>query len=217
MERKGQVSIFTGGILTKAMLPFVELNEAIIIGVDRGAEWLMENRIIPDYFIGDFDSVSPDFLAVIKENYPERINQYKSEKDETDTELAIRLAISLNPEKIFIYGAIGTRLDHVIANIHLLLKAEEENIQSMLIGTNNRIHLLLPNRNKMIERSNFKYVSLLPFTEEINGINLSGFKYPLHNAIMKLGNPYGISNELIEPIGSISIEEGILLIIESKD
>lgn len=217
MEIKEHVFIFTGGLLTREILPSVELSESIIIGVDRGAEWLIENGIVPDYFVGDFDSVSPAFFTAVKENYPERIKQYKSEKDETDTELAMRLAISLKPEKIFIYGAIGTRLDHVIANIHLLLKAEEENIQSMIIGTNNRIQLLLPNKSKLITKSNFKYVSLLPFSEEIHGINLSGFKYPLSNATMKQGNPYGVSNELIEDLGIISIEEGILLIIESKD
>lgn len=217
MEIKEYVFIFTGGLLTREILPSVELSESTIIGVDRGAEWLIENGIVPDYFVGDFDSVSQTFLAAVKRNYPERIKQYKSEKDETDTELAMRLAISLKPEKIFIYGAIGTRLDHVIANIHLLLKAEEENIQSMIIGTNNRIQILLPNKNKLITKSDFKYVSLLPFSEEIQGINLSGFKYPLSNATMKQGNPYGVSNELIEALGIISIEEGKLLIIESKD
>lgn len=217
MENKEQVYIFTGGILTNSMLPSDDLKETVIIGVDRGAEWLMESGVVPDYFIGDFDSVSPEFLAAINDNYTDRINQYRSEKDETDTELAMRLAISLKPNRIFIYGAIGTRLDHVIANIHLLLKAEEEDIQSMIIGTNNRIRLLLPNRKKLIEKSDFKYVSLLPFSEEIVGINITGFKYPLCNASMKQGNPYGISNEIIETTGCISIDEGVLLIIESKD
>lgn len=217
MEGKEQIYIFTGGLLTKAMLSSANLNQAVIIGVDRGAEWLMENGIIPDYFIGDFDSVSNTFLVSIRDKYADRINQYRSEKNETDTELAMRLAISLKPDKVFIYGAIGTRLDHVIANIHLLLKAEEEGIVSMIIGSNNRIQLLLPYRNKLIEKSEFNYVSLLPFSEEVNGIYLSGFKYPLHNATMKHGNPYGVSNEIIESNGSISIDEGILLIVESKD
>lgn len=217
MDRKENVAIFTGGLLTKDILSTVDIKESIIIGVDRGAEWLINNGIIPDYFIGDFDSVSSNFLAVIKEKYADKIIQYNSEKDETDTELAMRLAISLMPCKIFLYGAIGTRVDHVIANIHLLTKAEEENIQSVIIGSTNRIQLLLPNRNKHIEKSDFKYVSLLPFSEEIKGINLCGFKYPLKDATMKQGSPYGVSNELIEEIGTISTKEGILLIIESKD
>lgn len=217
MKQKEQVAIFTGGLLSRDILPSIQLNEFTIIGVDCGAEWLIENGIIPDHFIGDFDSVSSDFLVAIKEKYAERINQYKSEKDETDTELAMRLAISLQPNIIYIYGAIGSRLDHVIANIHLLLKAEEEGILSMIISTNNRIQLLLPFRNKLIEKSEFNYVSFLPFSEEVNGIYLKGFKYPLHNATMKHGNPYGVSNEIIESTGSISIGEGILLIVESKD
>jgi len=217
MEKKVQVAIFTGGLLTKDILQSVDIENSIIIGVDRGAEWLINNGITPDYFIGDFDSASPNFLTLMKEKYGDKVIQFNSEKDETDTELAMRLAITLKPTKIFVYGAIGTRLDHVIANIHLLIKAEEENIRSMIIGTTNRIQLLLPNRNKSVKKSEFKYVSLLPFSEEIKGINLRGFKYPLNDATMKLGNPYGVSNELNEDIGVISIAEGILLIIESRD
>lgn len=214
---KDRVYIFTGGLLTEHLLSAYEIEKGMIIGVDRGAEWLMKRGVVPEYFVGDFDSVEADFIESLKKEYPDRLRLSIPEKDETDTELAIRLAIKLKPEKIIIFGAIGTRLDHVIANIHILMQAEKANIPSQIIGASNRIQLLMAGQTKVVEKSDFPYVSLLPFSETVKGLTIKGFKYPLNNSEMRIGVPLGISNELIEAYGTISIEEGILLIIESKD
>ncbi len=213
-----EIIIFTGGLLTDNLLDLVNRTDAIVIGVDRGAKWLIDKGIIPDYFVGDFDSVDKSFLQEIKIKYNNRVHVSPAEKDETDTELAVRLAVSLKPRRITILGGFGTRLDHVLANVHILLQAERENIEARLLGSTNNIRLLLPDTMKKIEKSSrFVYVSFLPFTELVEGITVKGFKYPLKNAKMKLGTPFGISNELIDSYGTISIEKGILLIIESKD
>lgn len=212
-----EVYIFTGGKLTDHLLSFINIDEGKIIGVDHGAEWLLKHDIVPDYFIGDFDSVHPSFFEKIKRDYPDKVLSFPPEKDETDTELAINLALSLHPKHITILGGNGTRLDHVIANIQLLLKTERLNISSRMIDSNNRIQLLLPGQSKKIEKSDYPYVSLIPFSDKVDGISIAGFKYPLNQASMQLGIPYGISNELMEPVGTISIKSGILLIIESKD
>ncbi|WP_339063419.1 thiamine diphosphokinase [Tepidibacillus marianensis] len=208
--------IVSGGILTERLISLIQ-EEDIIIGVDRGAEWLMEHGKVPHYIVGDFDSANPSFLESAKEKYGDRIQIFPSEKDETDTELAIHSAISLHPKSITVVGAIGTRLDHVLANIHVLLQAEQQNIPSQIYGTNNRIRLVLPNRTLQLQKGEYKYVSLLPLTENVQGIEISGFKYKLSQATMQIGTPYGISNELINDAGIISIGKGILLVIESKD
>ena len=212
-----EIFIVTGGILTEKIIPLINGHKDIIIGVDKGAQWLIDHKIIPDYFIGDFDSVTASFLESIKEKYPDRLMVSPDEKDETDTELALSLALSLKPKKITILGGIGSRLDHVIANIHLLLQSEKQNIQCAIIGTSNRIQVLLPEQSKKINKSDFRYISLIPFSEKVEGINLNGFKFPLKDAEMEIGHPFGISNELINFFGTISIKKGILLIIESKD
>jgi len=217
MSEKKSAYIFTGGLLTKTILSNVNLNEGIVIGVDRGGEWLMENQIIADYFVGDFDSASSFFYSKIKEKYPDKLYLSSTEKDETDTELAMRLAVSQNPKNIILFGGIGTRLDHVIANIHTLIYAEENNVPTIMVGSSNRIQLILPNIKKVVEKSEFTYTSLLPLTENVEGIKIDGFKYPIQGKSMRIGSPYGISNELIEKYGTISIEQGILLVIESKD
>jgi len=215
MEMKN-LFIVTGGILTESLIAKIQ-DDDLIIGVDRGAEWLMNHGCIPHYIVGDFDSANPSFLENIKGEYGDRIQVFPTEKDETDTELAMRYAISMDPKSITMIGAIGTRLDHVLANIHVLLQAAKQNIPSQIYGTNNRIQLILPNKTLQLQKSEYKYVSLLPFTEFVDGIELLGFKYQLSNATMQAGIPYGISNELINEKGVISIKNGILLVIESKD
>ncbi|MNC80501.1 Thiamine pyrophosphokinase [compost metagenome] len=63
----------------------------------------------------------------------------------------------------------------------------------------------------------YTYVSLLPLTPEVTGITLEGFQYPLTGATLKLGQSLGVSNILTADHGTVSIESGLLLIIQSKD
>ena len=214
---KKEIFIFTGGLLTEETLMQITKAQGVIIGVDGASEWLMERGVVPDYFIGDFDSVSGGFLEKIKDSFPEKLVISPQEKDETDTELAVRQAIKLAPEQIIVFGGMGSRLDHVIANIHSLLLAEEAGITCKLLGQNNVIQLLLAKQIKRIPKSSFPYVSLIPFSDTVSGITVTGFKYPIYDGQMKRGKPYGISNELISDVGTIEIKDGILLIIESKD
>lgn len=209
--------IFTGGVISDEIFAYLDLNNKEIIGVDHGIDWLLQHDIIPDYFVGDFDSIESSTLQLIKEKYADNLEIFSNEKDETDTELAMMLAISKNPNEITIFGGLGSRLDHVYANVNLLIQSERKNITSSILDVNNRIQILLPNKIKEISKSNFNYISLLPFSSSVKGINISGFKYPIVNGEMEIGYPYGISNELVGEKGTIKINEGILLIIESKD
>lgn len=109
------ILIISGGkIDIKFLEKILESNYNSIIAVDKGLEALYKLNKIPDYIVGDFDSVSKEALEFYKnKNIP--INEYNSEKDFTDTELGLELAINLNPNKITIVGAIGTRFDHTWA------------------------------------------------------------------------------------------------------
>lgn len=62
-----------------------------------------------------------------------------------------------------------------------------------------------------------KYISLLPVTGDATGVTLSGFKYPLTSGTIPKFSSLGVSNEITEEVGSIQIEDGILLLIESRD
>ncbi|MGD9678625.1 MAG: thiamine diphosphokinase [Vulcanibacillus sp.] len=216
-EQNNDLYIFTGGNIDRQILTYINLKNNLIIGVESGIEWLFSQGIIPDYFIGDFDSIDSNLFNIISNLYGTRVNRFDVNKDETDTELALRFAITLRPKSVTIIGGTGSRIDHVLANINILIQAEIENVSAVLLDANNRIQLLFPEKICLVKKSLFKYVSLIAFSDCVEGINTEGFKYLIKNGTMSIGFPYGLSNELIEDTGMISVKKGRLLIIESKD
>ena len=209
------ILIITGGNISKTFLQNLlkknEYNQ--IIAADRGLEILNKINIKPDYIIGDFDSVNKEILEQYK-NVP--ITYLKPEKDFTDTHMALKLAMEHGAKEITIVGAIGTRFDHSIANIHILKEALENNIEAEIIDEHNRIKLI--NKDTEIKKDDkYKYISLIPLTTTVNGVTLEGFKYSLEDATLKIGESIGVSNEQIETKATIKIKEGILISIFSKD
>lgn len=169
--------------------------------------------MIPDYILGDFDSIDKKVLEKYK---TQKINELKPEKDFTDTEEAINLAINLKSSEIVIIGAIGTRIDHVLANINVLKIALDNNIKAKIINEHNEIELI--NNELIIEKNNlYKYISIMPLTTQVEGITITGMKYPLENYTLTIGNSLGVSNEQIEKTAKIKVKDGILIVIKSRD
>lgn len=187
-----------------------------IIAVDKGLESLYLLKVLPNHIVGDFDSVNKNIINFYLDKNIQ-IHKYNPEKDYTDTDIAIKLAINLNSNNITILGATGTRIDHTLANIHILCSCLESQINCELIDSNNKIYLI--NSNKKIENKHSygKYISLIPLTSTVNGVTLKGFKYPLQDYTLKIGESLGISNEIANDVATIELKEGILIVIESKD
>lgn len=210
--------IISGGNINKNFLKeMIDKNEYNnIIACDKGLELLYKCNMKPNYIIGDFDSVNKNILIHYKKNKDINIIELKPEKDYTDTHMAIKLAIRLKSNTITIVGAIGSRLDHTLANINILKEALDNKILCKIVDENNNISLI--NKNTIIEKDNkYKYISLIPITTVATGITLQGFKYSLENATMKIGESIGISNEQLEQIAKINIKEGILILLKTKD
>lgn len=185
----------------------------IIIAIDKGLESLDKLKIVPNYILGDFDSIDKNILKKYENIEMKNLNP---EKDYTDTHAGINLAIELKSTEIIIIGAIGTRIDHTVANIHILKEALDHNIKAKIINEKNEIELI----NKKIEiekNKKFKYISIIPLTSSVTGITIKGMKYTLSNYTLQVGKSIGISNEQIEKKAFIQIENGILIIIKSKD
>ena len=171
--------------------------------------------MIPDYILGDFDSIDKKVLEKYK-TQKIKINELKPEKDFTDTEEAINLAIKLKSSEFVIIGAIGTRIDHVLANINVLKIALDNNIKAQIINEHNEIELI--NNELIIEKNNlYKYKSIMPLTTQVEGITITGMKYPLENYTLTIGNSLGVSNEQIEKTAKIKVKDGILIVIKSRD
>ena len=213
--------IVSGGMLEEEFARSVLENPEIefIIGVDRGLEFLYRHEICPNYIVGDFDTVSGEVVERFR-NLPFIVwEQHKPEKNETDTELARSRALTLGCEKLVFLGATGGRLDHMLGNLHALYACLEKGIDASLVDTQNRIYLL--DQGKTFYRKTLwgKYVSFLPYTEEVTGITLTGFRYPLQDKTIQRGQEVGlcISNELAEDRAVLEFREGILICVESSD
>ena len=191
--------IVTGGDIKLDLLKKYgeEYKKETIIAVDKGLEKLSKLNIVPTHIVGDFDSISKEILEPYQANKQIIFHKYNPEKDNTDTDIAIRLAIQLKSEAITILGALGKRMDHSLANIHILKYALDSKIPCQIIDG--------------------KYISLIPLTSKVEGITLNGFKYPLTNDSMPIGLSLGVSNEIVEEVATIELKKGIIIVIESKD
>lgn len=209
-----RVLIFAGGSIDPSFIEEIHSDD-LVIGADRGALFLVEHGVRPHFSVGDFDSVSPIELENITKHSEQMLACDAINKDLTDTELAFDIAIKQRPEQIVMFGVTGSRLDHTLANIHLLVKSLEQHIPCAIRDHNN--YVTLTDSSITIQDQGFTYVSLLPVTTEVTGINLTGFQYPLHNATLIMGQSLAVSNRLEDKVGTVSIRSGLLLIIQSKD
>ncbi len=186
----------------------------VIICCDGGSKYLFNEGILPHYIIGDLDSSVPQIIQFF-ETKNVVFKKFDAKKDETDMELCIDFALGLNPDEIIILGGIGTRLDHSLANINLLIKAEDKNIKATIIDSKNTVNIT---KNEFkIQGKKGDLVSLMPISSIVEGVSTKGLEYPLNNATMHIGKSLGISNVMLEDCASVSVKNGYLLIIKSID
>lgn len=208
--------IVSGGKINKKFIEnYLNLNDfENIIAVDKGLESLNKLKIKPNHIVGDFDSINKNILKKYLNKKEIQIHKFNSEKNYTDTHLALKLALKLKSKQIIILGAIGTRIDHTIANINILYDALKKDVNTKIINEYNQIQII--KKSIKIEQK-YKYLSLIPLTTKVKGITLNGFKYQLKKGNLKIGESLGISNEQIKKIAEIKIKKGILIVIQSKD
>lgn len=187
------------------------------IGVDRGMEALAALAVVPDCLVGDFDSVRPEILKSYREKPGIEWQVFRPEKDETDTELAIRRALSEGPEEICLFGGTGTRIDHVLGTIHVMKKALAAGIFCELVDPYNRLYLIDGNHRFDREELYGPYLSFLPFGGPVHRVTLTGFRYPLREAELSYGSSLTVSNELSGEEGWLEKGEGVLVAVESRD
>jgi thiamine pyrophosphokinase len=210
-----RIIIYSGGTLGAWSLEDSQPND-VYVGADRGALFLVQHGIKPDMALGDFDSIDSEELALVQQNSKHLLSCDPVMKDLTDTEMAFNWALSQKPKEIIMYGALGTRLDHSLANVHLLLKALRNKVHCTIVDPFNRVRLI-DESVKLAKTTRYTHVSLLPLSLEVTGITLQGFRYPLSEATLSIGQSLGISNCIIEPFGLVRVSQGLLLVIESGD
>ncbi|MGB4644791.1 MAG: thiamine diphosphokinase [Dictyoglomaceae bacterium] len=183
-----------------------------IICADGGTKKALELGLLPNIIVGDLDSFPKEIgEKLVSSKIEWKI--YPKEKDKTYLELAVREALNYNPEVIYFIGLLGGRIDHLLANLFFLERIKENRIEILVIDKNIRISIMKGQEEKSFFGDKGDLISLIPFSEVVEGISSEGLKYPLYNESLYRNLTRGISNEFTQNIAQIKIKSGTLLII----
>ena len=213
--------IISGGRIERDFaLSFLE-NETFeqFIAVDNGLRFCYDNQIKPTWIVGDFDTAAPELVEYYQTQTDIPIRRFNPVKDSTDSQIAIELALELGSSEITLLGGTGTRMDHVLGNIQSLMLAKTKGVSCVILDEYNRIQLIDGETRLKKSEQYGKYVSLLPLTTEVTGVDLTGFKFNLtgHTFTSTGSAGLGVSNEIIEDTAEIRVKSGIFVLIESRD
>lgn len=188
-------------------------NYDYIIGADGGCNHLYNMGILPNYVIGDLDSINKDLIK-----YYERKNiifkKFPTHKDQTDAEICIHLAKTLNATEIHFIGALGGRIDHALSNIGLMYYVLEMGIEPKILTSEEEV-VIIHNDTKVIKGKKGDTISILALKQDAIGVTLEKLEYPLNKARVSYLSPLGISNVMLEDECNITVEDGYLLVIRN--
>lgn len=208
------VILFAGGTLNAGAAVQRALASAeLVIAADSGALRALEQGFVPAFVVGDLDSLPPETLAQL-EAQGTRVLAVGEEKDETDTELAIELALQQGATSITILGALGgDRFEHTFANLLLLTAYEHTHLE--IVDGNSCGWLLRGPGSAQITGQPGDLLSLFPLMASAEGVRTEDLYYPLREETLRFGRPRGISNVLLTTHATVSLRQGLLLIIHT--
>ncbi len=190
----------------------------VLMAADRGLDFFRKNGITPDIADGDFDSLSVEGKKYLENLKDTEIIRLQPEKDDTDTQSTLNLAIAKGAENILILGATGGRIDHLIGNLGLLTLGKLKGVSVAIADAQNYI-CLVKSGTILSKAGQFgKYVSFFSAGEAVEGLTLKGFKYPLNNFCLTTADSgLTVSNEIRDDTAQITYDRGSLMMVMSRD
>ncbi len=190
--------------------PFRALLQAtdLIITADGGARHVLALSLLPQLAVGDFDSLAPELLQQL-EAANVQIEHHPAHKDETDLELALLAAIERGAGRIVVLAALGGRPDQHLANLQLLTHPALGHADVRLLQDGWEVFVIRSYAH--IIGTPGDTVSLLPMTDEVQGIVTEGLYYPLQHETLRLGPARGVSNVLVDHEAEVRVGTGLLL------
>lgn len=177
----------------------------MVIAADGGYDLLKEINIDADILLGDFDSIQkiPEHKHIIK---------HPVQKDDTDTFLAYKLAMEKGYRNFVIFGGIGGRIDHTIANIRMLSDIAENGGRAFLLG-NGAVLTAISDTKITFPEYYSGYISVFANGKDAEGVSINGLKYAADNISLKSSISLGVSNEFVGERAEISVKDGNLLVV----
>ena len=177
-----------------------------VIAVDGGYAHLQEIDRKPDMALGDFDS-----LGYVPKDV--RVARFSSKKNKSDMELALERARNMRHDELFVYGGLGGRLDHALANLQLFAKFSEKGAYVSAIGLAESVTFVTGPDAFEIPAREGGVISVLSMSDEATGVFERGLAYEIDDVALSNRTSLGLSNEFVgEPV-MIGVESGTLAVI----
>ena len=202
--------IFAGGAIDPANIYCKPREGDLTVAADSGWHNALLLGITPQVLLGDFDSIGGEGLPEAEE-----ILQVPVEKDRTDTQLAVDLALSRGATEVVIIGGLSGRLDHALSNLGVLEALAERNIYAVIEDGFNRVRFIY-STSVLVARSAYTYLSLLAADKVVKGLSVEGCKYPLQNARLARSHGWTVSNEITGNCALVEVRRGGIYVMESK-
>ena len=204
--------IYVGGSISPDFITEHPRGDDIAIAADSGIKNALTLGDHIDVAVGDFDSFPERDIPADAE-----IIRLKPEKDMTDSQVAVEVALERGADSFVIIGGLSGRLDHTLANLSILDDLAARSHYAIMTDGVSRVHYI-SGGSALIGRSGFKYFSLIAASDVVKGVSVEGAKYPLKNARLTRRNAgFATSNEIDGNCALISVKKGALYIIESRD
>lgn len=189
-----------------------------VVAVDGGTAWLASVGRRPDMVVGDLDSADPALIAALEaDGVP--FERHAMDKEASDTELAVAGVVTAGADEVVILGALaGPRLDHQLANLTLLADPILANVRDLrIVRGGTMVRGLHGGGELVLDGAAADLVTLLPIGGDAVGVRTTGLRYPLDGETLSIGRSRGLSNVVVKPPASVSLEGGSLLVIETRE
>jgi thiamine pyrophosphokinase len=208
-----RVVIFANGDLHNPAQALASIRpDDFLVAADGGARHCRALGLTPAIAIGDFDSLPSDELVQLEADGV-RVIRYPARKDFTDLELALQHAVALGAEEILVFGALGARWDHTLANLLISAAPGFERTCIRLLDDPQEILLLRAGETHILLGRPGDIVSLIPLGGNATGITTVGLEYPLTDGVLYFGTSRGVSNVLLGEQATVHLKTGLLLCV----
>lgn len=180
-------------------------SQDIVIAADGGYSFLSSLERNADIIIGDFDSLG--FVPC-----GNNVIELSPIKDNTDMEAAIEEGWNRGYRLFAIYGGLGGRIDHTIANIQCIASVAERGGRGFLIGKDSVI-TAIHNDKICFPSESSGFISVFSHDEKAYGVTETGLKYTLNDTELSNKTSLGVSNEFTGIESCISVRDGTLIIV----
>lgn len=186
----------------------------IVVAADGGALALEGWGLVPQLVVGDLDSLGPKRAAAL-ERQGARIIRFPVAKDASDLELAMRYALESGADDIVLLGILGgARVDHALVNVTLLADPAYKGRGLRAVYDETQLRAVHSGESLALRGPVDSTVTLVPIGGDVRGVTTRGLRYPLARGLLPFGQSLGLSNVVATLPAGVSIEQGVLLVIE---